>query len=186
MLAISMMSTKVSEETKGETDLPAQQPSTCQATWVPSAYADTWRAGDYSHASPPGSDTAVRMIGRVGDRATFRALERRGRRVRRGLVSVVYVPDAEPRLAGSATPFPRVAFGVGRRLGPAVTRNKVRRRLRHIMRELDGRPNGLVPGSYLVTVHDGAAQLPYAELRRFVAEACGAVRADQRRELART
>jgi ribonuclease P protein component len=42
---------------------------------------------------------------------------------------------------------PRVGFTVGRPVGGSVTRNKVRRRLRHLMRE---RLHRLPPGSLLV------------------------------------
>lgn len=185
MLAVSMMSTGVSEETRGEADPPAEQSQTCQTAWFPGPYAHSRRSGNHPHASPKGSHAAVRMIDRVRNRAAFTALERRRHRVLRGPVSVAYVADAPPDLAGSARRPARVAFGVGRRVGSAVTRNKVRRRLRHIMRELDDQPDGLAPGSYLVAVRPDAAQLPYAELRRRVADACGAVRAD-RQQLAGT
>ncbi|HEX8804243.1 MAG TPA: ribonuclease P protein component [Acidimicrobiales bacterium] len=106
------------------------------------------------------------MIWRIRDRATFELLRREGRRARRGEVSVVFAP-------APGGP-PRLAFGVGRRVGSAVVRNRLRRRLRAAARELD-RAGGLAPGAYLVTVRPEAAALPYADLRsRFEAAASAA------------
>jgi ribonuclease P protein component len=60
----------------------------------------------------------------------------------------------------------RVAYAVGRRVGPAVVRNRVRRRLREAVRELDrSTPGGLACGAYLVSVRPEAASQSYRELR---------------------
>ena len=42
---------------------------------------------------------------------------------------------ADPGIVGPPAP-PRVGFVVGRQVGPAVVRNRVRRRLRHLTRDL--------------------------------------------------
>jgi ribonuclease P protein component len=60
-----------------------------------------------------------------------------------------------------------VAFAVSRAVGGAVDRNRVRRRLRAIVRESD-----LAPGAYLVGVSPAAAGLPFEELSRHVRKAC--------------
>jgi ribonuclease P protein component len=105
------------------------------------------------------------VIERVRSRATFDALRREGRRARHGPVTVTYVPDD----ASSA----RVAFAIGRKVGNAVVRNRVRRRLRAILRELDRSEGpGLVPGAYLVSVRPEAATLPYQRLTDHVTTAC--------------
>jgi ribonuclease P protein component len=66
-----------------------------------------------------------------------------------------------------------VAYAVSRRVGPAVVRNRVRRRLRHAVAE---HRQLLVPGgAYLVIPRPGVAETPYAELSRWVAELLGAV-----------
>jgi ribonuclease P protein component len=57
---------------------------------------------------------------------------------------------------------PRVAFSIGRQVGPAVVRNKLRRRIRSVLRET--RPP-LAPGAYLVSARPEAAQLSFDELR---------------------
>jgi len=62
----------------------------------------------------------------------------------------------------------RVAYAIPRATGPAVVRNRLRRRLRAVVRELP-----LEPGDYLISASPGAADLPYAQLRGHVREAAG-------------
>ena len=74
----------------------------------------------------------VGLIWPIRERSTFRALAQ-GRRRRRGVVMVtcaVVGPRSEP---------PRVAYAVGRGVGGAVVRNRVRRRLRAATRAHAGR-----------------------------------------------
>ena len=77
---------------------------------------------------------------------------------------------AEPTLlvylhrAATADPDARVGFVVGKSVGPAVRRNQVRRRLRHLMRD---RVGGLPPGSRLVIrAQSAAAAADHATLGR--------------------
>jgi len=93
---------------------------------------------------------------RVSDRSTFVALRRSDHRVRRGALSVTWLPDDRP------TP-PRVALAVGRGAGGAVVRNRVRRRLRAALRELlvAGR---LPAGAYLVGAGRTVADHPWPAL----------------------
>ncbi|MHB8671039.1 MAG: ribonuclease P protein component [Acidimicrobiales bacterium] len=102
---------------------------------------------------------------RIRDRSTFATLRREGRRVRRGAVTVTWAPGdpAEP---------PRVAYAVGRRVGGAVLRNRIRRRLRATIAE--GR-SLLRPGAYLIGADPAAAGLQFGELRSMVWEALGIV-----------
>jgi ribonuclease P protein component len=78
-------------------------------------------------------------------------------------VSVTFVPDEGER--------PRFAYGVGRPVGTAVVRNRVRRRLRSAAREVE-RERGLPSGAYLVTARPGVTRLDYASLRRDLDAAC--------------
>jgi ribonuclease P protein component len=80
-------------------------------------------------------------------------------------VTVVYAP-------GPADV--RVAYSVGKRLGTAVQRNRVRRRLRAALREVDTDTGGLPPGAYLVMASPPAAQASYPELKRSITDACDA------------
>lgn len=90
--------------------------------------------------------------GRVRTRAEFTALRERGVRSRRGPVRVLFVPAD-----GAGV---NVAFAVGKPVGTAVTRNRLRRRLRAAIGELAPEP-----GNYLVSASPEAARLPYATLR---------------------
>lgn len=62
---------------------------------------------------------------------------------------------------------PRVAYAIPRASGPAVTRNRLRRRLRAITRDLD-----LRPGTYLISAQPAATALSFDELTRHVRDAC--------------
>jgi ribonuclease P protein component len=68
----------------------------------------------------------------------------------------------------------RVAYAVGRRVGPAAVRNRVRRRLRAAVREIDRSGAGLASGAYLIAVRPEAAERTYRELRDDLAGACAA------------
>lgn len=69
---------------------------------------------------------------------------------------------------------PRVAFALGRKLGPAVTRNLIRRRLRHMLANLE--QGGELPTmDYLIIGSPGTAALSFeqtqAHLKRAIAAA---------------
>ncbi|MGH2717841.1 MAG: ribonuclease P protein component [Actinomycetota bacterium] len=100
------------------------------------------------------------MVWRIRDRSTFEALRRSGRRARRGPLSVTYAST------GSG-PAPQVAYAVGKRVGPAVVRNRLRRRLRAAVDQVDS----LAPGAYLVVADPEAVTLSYDDLRKTVATA---------------
>jgi len=99
-----------------------------------------------AHASPPD------LIRPVCDRDSFTRLRRDGVRVRSGAMWCSFVADAR------VSP-PQVAFAIGRAVGPAVTRNQLRRRLRVILGALDV-PNGL----YLFGGRPSMSELTFAEL----------------------
>jgi ribonuclease P protein component len=105
---------------------------------------------------------------RVSDRATFLAF-RAGRRVRRGAVSVTFVPPPPT----APTEPPRVAFAVGKGMGGAVVRNRARRRLRAAVRELQ-RQERLPTGAYLLGATAELAHLPWSAL---VSDVDAAIRA---------
>jgi ribonuclease P protein component len=87
---------------------------------------------------------------RLCHRNEFALAVRRGRRAGRGcLVLHLHVDESH----GQAQ---RVGFVVSRSVGPAVVRNRVRRRLRHLMRE---RLSAVPTGSLLVVRAAPAAAL---------------------------
>ncbi len=85
-------------------------------------------------------------VWRIRDRATFAELRRRGRRGRTGDLGATWLPAAAGR--------PRLAMAVGREVGSAVERNRVRRRLRAVFA---GLAPELPAGAYLLRVGPGVA-----------------------------
>lgn len=157
----------MAEEAQREAHVPTERPQAVEATRVPQAHVDPGRAGGAAVTTPEGSGPAVGLIWRVRDQATFDQLQRRGIRRRRGPVGIVWTDDAGPGP-------PRVAYGVGRRTGSAPVRNRLRRRLRAIMRDLAA--DGLVVrGAYLVHARPEATTLPFAELAALVRAAVGSL-----------
>lgn len=57
-----------------------------------------------------------------------------------------------------------MAYAIGKVAGSAVRRNRIRRRLRAAIRELEAE-GALPPGAYLVGAGPEALTMPYAELR---------------------
>jgi ribonuclease P protein component len=115
---------------------------------------------------PPGN--------RLRRRPDFAAAVRRGRRAGRGAVVVHFLAPTAP-VDGSGPGDPaRVGLVVGRTVGPAVVRNRVKRRLRHLMRE---RVETLPPGSLLVVrAGPAAAEASSDALARDVDAALGRAR----------
>lgn len=81
---------------------------------------------------------------RVRRAADFTAIVRRGRRVGTRTLVVHVLPAAsgapdgptpDALTSGDRSMGVRVGFAVGRSVGPAVARNRVKRRLRHLVRE---------------------------------------------------
>jgi ribonuclease P protein component len=97
------------------------------------------------------------LIQRIRGRQAFDRLSRDGKRIRRPALWCSWCPDSS-----STTTF--VAFALGRALGPAVTRNRLRRRLRAVLREADA--NGeLPPGMLLLGAKPPSTELTFEMLR---------------------
>jgi ribonuclease P protein component len=71
-----------------------------------------------------------------------------------GVLTVTWRPDGQP------IP-PRVAFAIGKKVGPAVRRNRIRRQLRAIVRQQAVR---LHRGVYLIGVVPEASQTTFSDL----------------------
>lgn len=149
----------------GEAHLPAQQPEASQASRLSAPHVDARRPGHPGRPEEEGAPPPVRLIVPVRDRATFAALRRNGRRVRRGPITVTW-------LSGGCDDPVRVAYAIGRKTGGAVLRNRTRRRLRAIVREERA---SLRPGAYLIGAAAAATALPYGELRATVCKALNAL-----------
>lgn len=113
-----------------------------------------------ANASPCEGGRAL-VDGRIRDRTTFDTLRRSGRRSRRGPIAVTFV-------VGQDDSVPRVAYSVGRRVGGAVIRNRLRRRLRAAVAAGVG---SIPPGAYLVSAGREALDLPYEDLKAHVTAA---------------
>jgi ribonuclease P protein component len=89
------------------------------------------------------------------------AVTQRGRRVRHSLLMLGILPNGLDET--------RVGYAIGKRVGNAVTRNRVRRRLREIVRATP-----LAPGyDVVVTARPEAAMATFDELRGAWASCAG-------------
>lgn len=98
------------------------------------------------------------MIGRIRTRESFERLRRHGQRVRVDPIWCTYVHDP-------TVTTPCVAFAIGRATGNAVTRNRVRRRLRAILDASD-----VPPGLMLIGVQPRVVELTFDQLSAIVAQ----------------
>jgi ribonuclease P protein component len=128
-----------------QADVPAEQPAPGEDPRVPAAHAHPGRARHSRRAAAQGPRSALGLTRRLSvlpAAARMRARTEFTATVRGG------VRAAAPALVvhlSEASDFPerRVGFVVSRAVGGAVVRNRVRRRLRHLMRQrLDQLPAG--------------------------------------------
>jgi ribonuclease P protein component len=100
---------------------------------------------------------------RLRRRSDFAEVVRRGRRTARGPLVLHYSPPPPAGALGGDAGVPaRAGFVVGKVVGPAVVRNRVRRRLREVVRaRLDALPAG---ARLVVRAQAGAAELDLAAL----------------------
>jgi ribonuclease P protein component len=142
------------EEAMREADLPAEQPEAQEEARVPHPYAYARRPRGAEGAPRPRPRAPVGLILRLRDRGTL-ALLARARACRRGPVWV--------RRVAITGPGPQVGYAVGRRVGNAVTRNRVRRRLRAAVHQVGEHVRS--DSAYLVGTTPAAAHASFAELR---------------------
>jgi ribonuclease P protein component len=141
------------------------------------------RAGDPREAylstkCPPScQDTPVGLIDSIRDRDVFVRLGRDGVRFRREPLWCTYLQpidqriDHVPKAPRYGTPAScRFAFAIGRPVGPAVVRNRLRRRLRVIVRE-----NDFPPGYWLIGARPRATELTFDQLRSTMLDLATAV-----------
>jgi ribonuclease P protein component len=138
----------------GEENLSAQEAQEDAHTRVSGPDVDAgWSSSDQG-AAAQGPAQTQRLIWKIRDRATFEALAG-ARRRRRGPISMTFLP-------GDPSGPPRVAYVVCKRVGPAVIRNRIRRRLRAatLVHRAELQPGGV----YLFGAAPGAAAAPFAEI----------------------
>ncbi|EGG46023.1 MULTISPECIES: ribonuclease P protein component [Streptomyces] len=109
---------------------------------------------------------------RLRRREDFATAVRRGRRAGRPLL-VVHLRSGvtDPHATGESASPTRAGFVVSKAVGGAVVRNKVKRRLRHLMRDRVD----LVPTGSLVVVRalPGAGEADHSQLARDLDAALG-------------
>jgi ribonuclease P protein component len=114
------------------------------------------------------------VIWRIRERSVFGRFRSDGRRYRHDPLWLTWIDDP------SARP-PRLAFAVGRAVGPAVTRNRLRRRLRAALQDVTRAEGDLPAGWYLLGVAPSGAGASFSTLHAATAHLCRQVRADRTR-----
>lgn len=140
-----------------EAYISTQHPPTCQEARVSLSHEHPRRACRTQEPPRQGPRPTLGLIGRIRERHAFVRLGREGTRIRRSALWCSWCPDPD-----STATF--VAFAINRAYGPAVTRNRLRRRLRAILRELD-RSDPLPPGLLLIGPRPPAIELTFDQLR---------------------
>jgi ribonuclease P protein component len=113
------------------------------------------------------------LIWRIRERDAFVRLGRDGTRIRTSSLWCTFLPDPD------ATP-PRVAFAIGRAIGSATTRNRLRRRIKALLRDIPHDATvtpgpTLPPGWYLFGARPSAIELTFDQLRAELAQLLRAV-----------
>ncbi len=135
-----------------EAHLPTEQSSPRQEARLPPPDEHPRRASRAESTSRQGPAQPVGLIWRIRERSAFTRLAREGKRTRAGVLWCTYIHDP------IATP-PRVAYALGRAIGPAVVRNRLRRQLQALLAG-----SSLPPGLYLIGAQPVAAQRSQSEL----------------------
>ncbi len=150
-----------------EAYLSAQQPPPSPQARVPCAHEHPRRSCSVEVPPGQGPGPTFGLIDRVRERDAFVRLRREGVRVRADSLwcSFVLDPDLAP---------PQVAFAIGRAVGTAVQRNRLRRRLRAVLAGSD-----VPPGLYLIGARVPACEHTFAEVERTVALLLDKVRQHQ-------
>ncbi len=116
-----------------------------------------WRSSPLLSKESPIQRRSEQVLGRnrrLRKTREFAAVRRTGRSWVNGLLVL--------RVASNETGLSRVGFSISRRVGKAVIRNRVKRRLKEIVRQRD------IAGSWdiVITARAPAAQASYRELER--------------------
>ena len=122
-----------------------------------------------SHSEPPPSRSveAVGLIEPLRSRASFAVLAKHGRRRQGRWCWVRFAPRQLDQSSPDAPDVSEIGYAIGKKVGNAVVRNRIRRRLRPIIAAAaaDG-SEAFTPGIYLVGVKsDQAAWIAHEELR---------------------
>ena len=142
------------EEDVREAHIPAQRPSPSQEARLPGSHVDPRCACCPQEPSRQGSRPPLGLITSIRTRAAFEHLARHGTRIRRSELWCHWCPDPTSTTTS-------VAYALGRALGPATQRNRLRRRLRVILRSLEPQ---LPSGWLLIGARPAAVELTFDQL----------------------
>jgi len=150
-----------------EAYLPTQQPPPSSQARIPCAHEHSCGPSGSEVAPRQGPRPSLGLIDRVRERDAFIRLRRDGVRVRTDPLwcSFVLDPDLVP---------PQVAFAIGRAVGSAVSRNRLRRRLRAVLSTSD-----VPPGLYLIGARVPACEQTFADLDRSITSLLEKIRRQQ-------
>lgn len=145
------------EEDDREAYISTEQPTPCQKARFPCPHEHPRRTRRTQEPSRQGARSSLGLILRIRQRHAFERLARDGTRIRRSSLWCTWCPQPD----SEAT---YVAFALSRALGPAVTRNLLRRRLRALLREADRR-QPLPAVTILIGARSAAVELTFDQLR---------------------
>ena len=152
-----------------EAHFPAEQSGPQPPARVSRAHGDAGRPQDPELASPPGSEEAQRVtrLGTIKKRSDFLAANAGRRAATAGFVLLV-------RDRADGDPLKRVGFTVSKKVGNAVTRNRMKRRFRALARELIP-VHGYSGSDHVMIGRNGGIERDYALLRQDLTRALSRV-----------
>jgi ribonuclease P protein component len=133
ILAASRLTRRHSSFGRDEADLPAECAQAEAEAWLPRAYVDARRPPDSQAAACQGAQAPVGVSrlqrrNRLSRSRDFDTVYRQGRSVSTRFLTLYWFKRSE--VAGE----PRLGFAVPKAVGNAVTRNRIKRQLREIVR----------------------------------------------------
>jgi|GEM_PF-210273 len=158
--------------TNREENFPAKCAPPLEASWLSPAHVYQGRSTRRAKPPPSGTHQAIRLIEPLRSRDSFAALSSHGRRRQGRWCWVRFAPfpdydgdhevDETTQISGTSQRLPEIGYAIGKKVGNAVVRNRIRRRIRPIVvAEADQLP----PGIYLIGVkNDEAARISHEKL----------------------
>lgn len=150
-----------------EADLSAQCAQAENEAWISRSHEYSRRSCRPDPAPPEEADAALRVIEALSGRRSFERLRAEGMRRGRGPLRLVSRPASAHDLTQSA----RIGFSIPRKVGNAVERNRIRRRIHAALQDVSRQaPSILQPGDYLFRVTSKIEHWSPSELREIVSE----------------
>ena len=150
-----------------EADLSTECAKAKRQAWLSCSHEHSRRAFSAHPTSPEEADAALRVIEALSGRRSFERLRAEGVRRGRGPLRLV----SRPAPAHNPTQSARIGFAISRTVGNAVQRNRIRRRVRAVLRDISREdPSLLPPGDYLFRVTVSVEHWSPAEIRNTISD----------------